>query len=355
MSKLFTSLSLRNITLKNRIVMSPMCQYSAHDGFANNWHLVHYGTRAIGGVAAIVQEATAVSPQGRISYQDLGIWKDEHILELSKIVDFVHKQGALMGIQLAHAGRKAATAVPWKPEEELKEGFSSWPVVAPSPIPFDDKSKKPKELLPDEIKIIIRDFKEAASRAVKAGYDFVEIHAAHGYLIHEFLSPISNKRTDEYGGGFQNRIRLLLEIVESVKTILSETRSLWVRISATDWVEGGWSVEESVELSEILKKSGVEVMDISSGGLVPHAQIPLKPNYQVPFASQIKNQTGIITGSVGLITQAVQAEEILQNEEADLIILGRELLRNPYFPLEAAYALGEKASHPNQYLRAGLK
>ncbi len=335
--------------------MSPMCQYSAHDGFANDWHLIHYGTRAIGGVSAIIQEATAVSPQGRISYRDLGIWRDEHILELSKIVNFIHKQNTLAGIQLAHAGRKAATKIPWKPEEKLEEGFSSWHIIAPSPIPFDDASQKPKELSKDEIKIIIQDFKEAARRAIMAGYDFIEIHSAHGYLIHQFFSPISNKRTDEYGGEFQNRIRLLLEIVDSVKTIFPESMSLWVRISATDWVDGGWSVEESVKLSKILKNSGVDVMDISSGGLVPHAQIPLKPGYQVPFANQIKNQADITTGTVGLITNAIQAEEILENGEADLIILGRELLRNPYFPLQAANILREGITYPNQYLRAKLK
>lgn len=249
MPKLFSTLNLKSISLKNRIVMSPMCQYSAHEGFANDWHLVHYGSRAVGGVAAIIQEATAVSPQGRISYKDLGLWNDEHMMELSKIVDFIHKQGVLAGIQLSHAGRKGGTAIPWKPNEKLEEGYSTWKTVAPSPIPFSNSSSTPQELSSDEIKIIINDFKEAAQRAIKSGYDIIELHAAHGYLIDEFLSPLSNKRTDEFGGSFENRIRFLLDIIEAIQTIIPQHVSLWVRISATDWVEGGWTLEESVELS----------------------------------------------------------------------------------------------------------
>ncbi|MGM5631055.1 NADPH dehydrogenase NamA [Apibacter raozihei] len=351
MSKLFSSLNLKNNILKNRIVMSPMCQYSSHDGFANEWHFVHYGSRAVGGVAAVIQEATAVSPQGRITYKDLGIWKDEHMLELNKIVNFIHNQNSLAGIQLAHAGRKASTTIPWMPDEKLEEGYSQWPVVAPSAIAFDSDSLVPKELSIDEINIIITDFKEAASRAAKAGYDIIEIHAAHGYLIHEFLSPLSNQRKDIYGGEFKNRIRFLLEIVEACKEVLHNHNSLWVRISATDWAEGGWSIDESIELAEILKNSGVEVIDVSSGGLLPHVKIPVKPNYQVPFAQKIKNETGILTGSVGLITHAVQAEEILENEEADLIFIGRELLRNPYFALQSSIILEGSKNYPSQYER----
>ncbi|MDR1876460.1 MAG: NADPH dehydrogenase NamA [Flavobacteriaceae bacterium] len=355
MSKLFTPLQLESITLKNKVVMSPMCQYSAHDGFANDWHLVHYGSRAVGGVAAIIQEATAVSPQGRISYRDLGIWKDEHIPELNKIVRFIQKQNSLAGIQLAHAGRKASVPIPWNPDEKLEEAYSKWSTVAPSPVPFDKNYQTPKELSVDEIRIIVEDFKEAAERAVKAGYDIIEIHAAHGYLIHQFLSPLSNKRTDEYGGSFQNRIRLLTDITEIIKINLPKHVSLWVRISATDWVDGGWSVEESVELVKILKKLGVEAMDVSSGGLVPDAKIPVKPNYQISFSRQIKNQTGITTGTVGLITDAVQAEEILENNEADFVLIGRELFRNPYFTLEAADILGDNIPYPVQYERAKLR
>lgn len=355
MSKLFQPLNLESNILKNRIVMSPMCQYSARDGFANDWHLIHYGSRAVGGVSAIIQEATAVSPQGRITYKDLGIWKDEHILKLSKIVQFVHDNKCLMGIQLAHAGRKASTSVPWFTDEKIEDGYNKWAIVAPSSIPFDIKSQKPKELSVDEINIIINDFREGAERAVKAGYDIIEIHAAHGYLIHEFLSPLSNLRKDDYGGNFQNRIRLLVRIIESIKQIIPKKVSLWIRISATDWKEGGWTMDESVELAEIVKNLGVEVLDVSSGGLTPQVKIPNMPNYQVPFANKIKNNSAIITGTVGLITNAVQAEEILENEEADLIFIGRELLRNPYFVFEAANILEKKPAYPPQYERAKLR
>lgn len=355
MSKLFQPLNLENNILKNRIVMSPMCQYFGRDGFANDWHLVHYGSRAVGGVSAIIQEATAVSPQGRITYKDLGIWKDEHILKLSKIVQSIHDNKCLAGIQLAHAGRKASTSVPWLPNEKLEDGYSKWAIVAPSSIPFDIHSQKPKELSVDEINIIINDFREGAERAVKAGYDIIEIHAAHGFLIHEFLSPLSNLRKDDYGGNFPNRIRLLIRIIESIKQIIPKKVSLWVRISATDWEEGGWTVDESIELAEIIKNLGVEVLDVSSGGLTAQAKIPNKPNYQVPFANKIKNNSGIITGTVGLITNAIQAEEILENKEADLIFIGRELLRNPYFVFEAANILKRDLEWPPQYEKAKLR
>lgn len=352
MPKLFSSLDLRSISLKNRIIMSPMCQYSAQDGFANEWHFVHYGSRAVGGVAAIIQEATAVSPQGRITFHDLGLWKDEHMIELNKIVNFIHKQNVLAGIQLSHAGRKGGSSIPWMTDKKLVEGYSTWKVVAPSSIAFENNSEPPHELSLDEIKIIINDFKESAERSVKIGYDIIELHAAHGYLIHQFLSPLSNTRTDEYGGNFENRIRLLLDIIKVLQNIIPKHVSLWVRISATDWVEGGWTLEESIKLSKILKTYNVEVIDVSSGGIIPHVKIPVKANYQVPFAHRIKNEAKMTTGTVGLITQAIQAEEILENTEADLIIIGRELLRNPYFPREAADILGEDFHYPPQYERA---
>ncbi|TWP23309.1 NADPH dehydrogenase NamA [Apibacter muscae] len=353
MPKLLSPLNLNQISLKNRIVMSPMCQYSSDDGFANDWHFVHYSSRAVGGVSAIIQEATAISPKGRISYKDLGLWKDEHMHNLNKIVDFLHKQNCLAGIQLSHAGRKASTPVPWNPKENLKLNNNYWESVAPSPIPFNSDSDIPKELTIQEINKIIQEFKEAAHRADKIGYDIVEIHAAHGYLIHQFLSPLSNKRTDDYGGNFNNRIQFLLEIISEVKNVLSKKVSLWVRISATDWIEEGWSNEDSIQLSILLKNMGVDVIDVSTGGLV-NAKIPVQPNYQVPYAKNIKKETGIITGAVGLITNAIQAEEILENNEADFILLGRELLRNPYFPMEAASILGINPLIPPPYERAKI-
>ena len=317
--------------------MPPMCQYSAHDGFANDWHLVHYGTRAVGQAALLIQEATAVAPNGRITDGDLGIWHDDYILNLAKITDFIHRHGALAGIQLAHAGRKS----------EVKGS------VAPSALQFDETYQTPKELTRDEIKTIVNAFKEAAKRAAEANYDVFEIHAAHGYLIHEFLSPLTNLRTDEYGGSFENRIRLLIEIVEAINSVKPDKISLWVRISATDWAEtGGWDLNQSVELFQKLKNLNVEVADVSSGGLIPNVKIPIVPNYQVPFAKKIKQETGIITGTVGLITNAVQAEEILQSNEADFVLVGRELLRNPYFPMEAAHILREDIPWAEQYNRA---
>ena len=352
MSKLFSNLSIRNLTLKNRIIMSPMCQYSAHDGFATDWHFVHYASRAIGGVAAVIQEATAVCPEGRISYGDLGIWKDEHISKLKEIVAAIEENSSIPGIQLAHAGRKASCELGWKGGEQIKEGENSWQTVAPSPISFYETDNTPAELTEVEIEKIIYDFALAAQRSIIAGYKIIEIHAAHGYLIHQFLSPLTNKRKDQYGGTFENRIRLLIKIVDAVRSLLDEDHSLWVRISATDWVENGWNPEESTQLASLLKDKGVDLIDVSSGGNLPHVKIPVGKNYQVPFAKEIKSRTGILTGAVGLITEADQAEEILQKEEADLIFIGRELLRDPYFALHAAKSLGDDLKWPLQYERA---
>lgn len=352
MSKLFSNLSIRNLTLKNRIIMSPMCQYSAHDGFATDWHFVHYASRAIGGVAAVIQEATAVCPEGRISYGDLGIWKDEHISKLKEIVTAIEGNGSILGIQLAHAGRKASCELGWKGGEQIKEGENSWQTVAPSPISFYETDNTPAELTEVEIEKIIYDFALAAQRSIIAGYKIIEIHAAHGYLIHQFLSPLTNKRKDQYGGTFENRIRLLIKIVDAVRSLLDEDHSLWVRISATDWVENGWNPEESTQLASLLKDKGVDLIDVSSGGNLPHVKIPVGKNYQVPFAKEIKSRTGILTGAVGLITESNQAEEILQKEEADLIFIGRELLRDPYFALHAAKSLGDDLKWPLQYERA---
>ncbi|MEE1946583.1 NADPH dehydrogenase NamA [Pedobacter sp. KR3-3] len=352
MALLFTPLRLKNITLKNRIVVSPMCEYSSTDGLANNWHLVHLGSRAVGGAALVLTEATAVSPEGRISVADLGIWKDEHIIKLREITDFIHQNGAVSGIQLAHAGRKASFDIPWQNPKQLDNAHGGWPTVAPSALPFNPTDKTPLALDFEGIAKVKADFKAATKRALQAGFQVVEIHAAHGYLLHQFLSPLSNHRNDEYGGSFKNRIRLLLEVVESVQETWPAENPLFVRISATDWVEGGWNEEESVRLSALLKAKGVDVVDTSSGGLDLNQQIPVQPGYQVPFAKAIKQQTGITTGAVGLITEAQQAEAILQEGAADLIFLARELLRDPYFPLHAAFQLGVDVKWPSQYERA---
>ena len=352
MSLLFTPLKIKNLTLKNRIVVSPMCQYSAIDGFANNWHLVHLGSRAIGGAGLIIIEATGVSPEARISVGDLGIWKDEHIEKLKEITDFIHENGSIAGIQLAHAGRKASFDIPWENTLQLAKEDGGWDTVSASNDAFNPTDKTPIALAADGIEKVKNDFKLATIRAIKAGFKVVEIHAAHGYLLHQFLSPLSNKRTDKYGGSFENRIRLLLETVESVQEVWPIENPLFVRISATDWAEGGWNEEESIRLSALLKEKGVDIIDTSSGGLTLAQQIPLKPGYQVEFAAAIKKETGITTGAVGLITTAKQAEEILQNGEADLIFLARELLRDPYFPLHAATELGDDVKWPPQYERA---
>jgi 2,4-dienoyl-CoA reductase-like NADH-dependent reductase (Old Yellow Enzyme family) len=351
MSKLFSPLTIKNITLKNRIVMSPMCQYSATDGFTNNWHMVHLGSRAAGGTGLIITEATAVSPEGRISPGDLGLWKDEHLEGLTRIVSFIHLQGSVAGIQLAHAGRKGSCAVPWEGGKQLDENHGGWQTVAPSPIPFLSGDREPATMDKKEISKVVSDFKLAAERALTAGFDVVEIHSAHGYLLNEFLSPLSNHRTDSYGGTFENRILLLQEVIEAVKMVWPPDNPLFVRISATDWTEGGWTLEDSIKLAQILKDMGVDLIDCSSGGNVYNARIPVSPGYQVPFSEALR-KTGILTGTVGFITEAIQAETILKEDKADLVFLARELLRNPYFPLLAARELGADITWPLQYLRS---
>jgi len=351
MSKLFSPLQIKNITLRNRIVTSPMCQYSAIDGFANDWHLVHLGTRASGGVGIVIAEATAVSPEGRITPGDLGLWRDEHIDGLKRIVHFIHSQGAVAAIQIAHAGRKASCEVPWKGGRQLDEQNGGWQTVAPGNIPFFTGERAPEPLSMEGIQKVITAFASAAGRALAAGFRVIEIHGAHGYLLHEFLSPLSNNRTDEYGGSFENRIRLLTQVTDAVRKEWPAGNPLFVRISATDWTEGGWTQEESVRLAYILKDIGVDLIDCSSGGNIHDAKIPVAPGYQVPFSEAIR-KTGILTGAVGFITTAVQAESILQEEKADLVLLAKELLRNPYFALNAAGDLGEDVEWPVQYLRA---
>lgn len=352
MQQLFSPLTIKNITFKNRIVVSPMCQYSSVDGFAGDWHLVHLGSRAVGGAALVIQEATAVSPEGRITYADMGLWKDEQVPKLQQIVAFLEQQGAVAGIQLAHAGRKASCEVPWKGGKQIRSGEHSWQPVAPSPLPFYETDRSPKELSKEEIQQVIAGFKAAARRVLAAGYKVIEIHAAHGYLINEFLSPLSNKRTDEYGNSFHNRARLLVEIIEAVQQSWPAQYPLFVRISASDWTEGGWTIEDSVQLATILKNKGVDLIDASSGGIVPHVKIPVEMGYQVPFAERIKKETGILTGAVGMITTAIQAAEIITSGKADLVLMARELLRDPYFPLHAAHELGEDIPWPVQYTRA---
>lgn len=351
MSKLFSPLSIKNVTLKNRIAVSPMCQYSAIDGFANDWHLVHLGSRAAGGAGLVIMEATAVVPEGRITPGDTGIWNDDFVSGLKRITEFIHLQGSVASIQLAHAGRKASCALPHEGGKQLDSGQGGWDPVAPSPIPFRAGDRVPEQLSAEGIKKVIASFKAAASRASAAGFKVVEIHSAHGYLLQEFLSPLSNQRSDEYGGAFENRIRLLQEVIESVKTVWPDENPLFVRISATDWSEGGWTIEESVKLAYVLKDMGVDLIDCSSGGNVFDASIPFTPGYQVPFSEAVR-KTGILTGAVGLITTAAQAESILQDEKADLVLLGREMLRNPYFPLKAAEELGEDIAWPLQYIRS---
>lgn len=352
MSKLFSPITIKSVQFKNRIVVSPMCQYSSVDGFATDWHLVHLGSRAVGGAGLIITEATAISPEGRISPEDLGIWKDAHIEKLSQITAFIAAQGCVPGVQLAHAGRKASTAVPWKGRAEVPGSEGGWQTVAPSAIPFSDSYPKPVALDEAGIEKIISDFANAAKRALQAGFKVIEIHAAHGYLVHQFLSPLSNQRSDEYGGSFDNRIRLLMRMIDSIHTVWPAELPIFIRISATDWAEGGWNADEAVELAKVLKEKGVDLIDVSSGGLSTNQQIPVGPAYQLPFASRIKRETGILTGTVGMITSSTQAETILVNGDADMVIMAREILRNPYFPLEAARDLKDAVAWPVQYERA---
>jgi 2,4-dienoyl-CoA reductase-like NADH-dependent reductase (Old Yellow Enzyme family) len=350
MPSLFEPLTLRGLTLKNRIVVSPMCQYSAQDGFANDWHLVHLGSRAVGGASLLIQEATAVSPEGRITPDDLGIWKDEHIDFLKRINQFIEAQGSVPGVQLAHAGRKASTYAPWKGSGAVAEG--GWQVVAPSAVKFSDDYPQPVALDAAGLQKVIADFRSATERALAAGFKVMEIHAAHGYLLHEFLSPLSNQRTDNYGGSLENRSRLLLEVVAAVRQVLPAELPLFVRISATDWTEGGWTADESVQLASLLKDAGVDLIDASTGGNVPAAKIPVGPGYQVEFAERIKRETGLATGAVGLITTAAEAEKVVADGQADLVLLAREELRDAYFPLHAAHELGAEVAWPLQYERA---
>ncbi|OON71091.1 NADH:flavin oxidoreductase/NADH oxidase [Hymenobacter sp. CRA2] len=351
-AQLFTPLTLRGVTLKNRLVVSPMCMYSAQDGFANDWHLVHLGSRAVGGAGLVIQEATAVSPEGRITPDDLGIWKDEHLPFLQRITAFIEAQGSVAGIQLAHAGRKASHASPWKGGAEVAPADGGWATVAPSALPFLPTETAPQALDRAGIQQVIDDFVAATHRAIAAGYRVIELHAAHGYLFHEFLSPLSNQRTDEYGGPFENRIRLLVQVTEAVRAVLPPHLPLLVRISATDWVPEGWSADDSVALVQVLKGLGVDLIDCSTGGNVPKAPIPVGPGYQVEFAARVRQETGLATGAVGLITGARQAEEIVASGQADLVLLARELLRDPHFPLHAAQELGAEVAWPSQYERA---
>ncbi|OKS85006.1 NADPH dehydrogenase NamA [Mucilaginibacter polytrichastri] len=353
MANLFSPITIKNIELKNRIVVSPMCEYSSTDGFANNWHLVHLGGRAVGGASLIITEAAAVSPEGRITYADLGIWKDEHIEKLKEINDFVHQQGVYIGTQLAHAGRKASHEKPWLGGAQIPfDQPNGWKTFAASAVPFTDSEEAPVALDKAGIEKVIADFKAAAIRADKAGFDLIELHAAHGYLINQFLSPWSNHRTDEYGGSFENRIRLLLEIIEAIHEVWPQEKLLFVRISATEWTEGAWTADDSVALAKVLKTKGVDLVDCSTGGNVSTAKIPLKLGYQVEFAEKVKREADILTGAVGLIVKSDQANEIISSGQADLVFLARELLRDPYFPLRAAHELEVEVKWPEQYERA---
>jgi 2,4-dienoyl-CoA reductase-like NADH-dependent reductase (Old Yellow Enzyme family) len=354
-SFLFAPFTLRGVTFRNRIGVSPMCQYSAEDGYANDWHLVHLGTRAIGGAGLVIVEATAVEAAGRISPQDMGLWSNDHIEPLARIARFVKQQGAVPGIQLAHAGRKASSPRPWdthlaRPLAVADGGWS--PTFAPSELAFDGSYQVPQALDAQGLRRIVQSFAQATDRAKEAGFEVVEVHAAHGYLLHEFLSPLSNQRTDTYGGSFDNRIRLLLEVVEAVRERWPVQLPLFVRLSATDWVEGGWDLDQSVELARRLKALGVDLIDASSGGLVPNAKIADGPGYQVPFAERIKAEAGVATAAVGRITDPVQADEVIRTGQADLVLLAREMLRNPYWPMHAARALGYDMAWPAQYGRA---
>ncbi len=353
MSVLFSPLPQRSLTLRNRIVVSPMCQYSCTGGFATDWHLVHLGSRAVGGAAVVIAEATAVEARGRISPGDVGLWLDAQIEPLARVAKFIREQGAVPGVQLAHAGRKASTARPWEGGGPVPLAQGGWPVVAPSALPFAEDHPVPEALTPAGITEIVRGFADAAKRSLAAGFELIELHAAHGYLLHQFLSPLSNHRTDRYGGPFENRCRPLLEVVEAVRAVWPERLPLWVRVSATDWAEsGGWDLPQTVALARLLKTRGVDLLDCSSGGMLPHAKIPAGPGFQVPFAEAVRREAGIATGAVGLITQPDQAERIVADNRADVVLLGREFLRDPYWPLHAARALGADIAWPAQYRRA---
>jgi 2,4-dienoyl-CoA reductase-like NADH-dependent reductase (Old Yellow Enzyme family) len=352
MSRLFSAITIRGIELKNRIVVSPMCQYSSENGFPTDWHFVHLGSRAIGGAALVIAEATAVSLEGRISPDDAGIWSDKHAEAYKKITSFIKLHNSVPGIQLAHAGRKASTFSPWKGTGAVNEKEGGWQTIAPSPIAFADNYPLPKEMSKQDIQDVLNQFKLAAERSIQAGFQIIELHMAHGYLVHEFLSPLSNFRIDEYGGSLENRCRLAVEIAENVRTVIPESMPLFVRISATDWVENGWDIKQSVKLTERLKEVGVDLIDCSSGGNIFNAKIPISPGYQISFSEEIKEKVNILTAGVGLITSPEQAEHIIRTNQADLVVLAREMLRNPYWPLYAAEKLKSDVDWPNQYLRA---
>ena len=357
MTSIFESYTLRSVTLRNRIGVSPMCEYSCEGGMPNDWHLVHLGSRAVGGAGLVLTEAAAVEPRGRISPQDAGIWSDAHAEAWAPITRFITSQGAVAGVQLAHAGRKGSTARPWEAERGhagVSDADGGWEPVGPSALAFDEGYRMPKELTVQEITEVIQAFADSARRSDAAGFDWAELHGAHGYLMHEFLSPLSNTRTDQYGGGFENRIRFTLETTRAVRAVWPERKPLTVRFSCTDWTEGGWTLEETVELSRRLKGEGVDLIDCSTGGNVPHAHIPVGAGYQVPFAETIRREAGIATAAVGLITAPAQADEIIRNGRADLVLLARASLRDPYWPLHAAQELGQKdkTRPPVQYARA---
>ncbi len=357
MAHLFDPLALRGVTLRNRVAVSPMCEYSSVDGFANDWHFVHLGSRAVGGAGLVITEAAAVVPEGRISPEDLGVWSEKHFEAWSRNVAFMNGQGAVAGIQLAHAGRKASTyrGFPGEPTGEVPLDKGGWPTVAPSALKFAASYPSPRELTIAEIGTVRDAFVTAAVRSHDAGFRVIELHAAHGYLFHEFLSPLSNKRTDQYGGSFENRTRVLRETASAVRAKLPDSAVLFVRISATDWVEGGWDAQQAVDLARQLKDIGVDLIDVSSGGSVEKATIPVGPGYQTPFAEKIRREAGIPASAVGLITDAAQADHIVRTGQADLVMLARELLRDPYWPLHAAESLGQAVSWPAQYLRAAPK
>ncbi len=347
---LLSPLTIRGVTMRNRIAVSPMCQYCAEDGFADEWHLVHLGSRAVGGAGLVFTEATAVAAEGRISPGDLGLWKDEHIEPLARIAQFVQRMDSVPGIQLAHSGRKGSCMSPWLDNGRLlrpEEG--GWGVVAPSPIPFHANDPAPHELDQAGIEKLMSDFIVATKRAIKAGFKIVEIHSAHGYLLHSFLSPISNHRTDQYGGSLENRMRLCVDLATAVRKVIPDEMPLFVRISATDWVDGGWDIDQSVALSHVLKKVGVDLIDTSTGGSVPKASIPVGPGYQVPFAARIRKDCSIMTGAVGLITEPSQANDVVISGSADLVLVARQMLRDPYFALHAERELNQEPSWPLQY------
>ncbi|MDR3609772.1 MAG: NADH:flavin oxidoreductase/NADH oxidase [Ignavibacteriaceae bacterium] len=352
MNKLFSPLRIRGIELKNRIAVSPMCQYSSSDGLPTEWHLVHLGSRAVGGAGLIIQEATAVSPEGRISPEDAGIWNDQQADAYKNITNFIISQNSIPGIQLAHAGRKGSTYSPWKGAGEVHKEEGGWQTISPSPVHFAENYPTPREMDKKDIQMVIGDFGRGAERAIIAGYKLIELHMAHGYLVHEFLSPLSNLRKDNYGGSLDNRCRFAVEIAKEVRETIPKDFPLFARISSSDWVEGGWGIEDSVELSKKLKEAGVDLIDCSSGGNAPKVLIPTGPGYQIPFSERIKKESGILTGGIGFITSPEQADHIIRTEQADIVLLAREILRNPYWPLHAANVLKADIEWPKQYERA---